>query len=144
MTPKQQIFHKSLIRALHLSKRYKEYYSDNKQEYREMLDEHFGVSSSKELCLDELIVFVDYMNFKADELPTKRRVNESLCSEAQLKMMRGLWSERARDKSEEALLSFAKRVLKKHYLHLHMISKSEAQKLIPVLQKMKKNIVVIK
>jgi len=138
MTPKQQIFHKSLIRALHLSRRYREYYRDNREEYRELLDEKFGVSSSKELGIEQLIVFVDYMNFKADELPTKRRVNESLCSEAQLKMMHGLWNELARDKSEEALLTFAKRVLKKHYLHLHMLTKSEAQKLIPVLKNMAK------
>lgn len=138
MTPDQKKFHVSLIKQLHISRRYKEYYKDNKDEYIELLQVHFKVESSKELSIDQLIVFVDYMNFKRRELPT---YTNKICTKKQLETMKGLWQDFATLKTDEALLKFANRQAKKNYLHLHMISKSEAQKIIPVLKTMKENII---
>jgi hypothetical protein len=144
MTPKQQIYHKSLVKALHISRRYKEYYSNNKDEYKELLQEHYGVDSSKELTIDQLIIFVDYMNFKRDELPKYEANGEELCTKKQLSTMKGLWESFASIPTEAALLKFANRQTGKTYLHLHMISKTEAQKIIPVLKTMKNNIFICK
>jgi len=136
MTPKQKQLHASLIKALHISRRYKEYYKENRDEYKELLSEHFGVESSKELGIDELIGLVEWMNFKLDVLPQQKAYHH--CTQAQLRMMQGLWNSFARDSSEDALLEFVNRIIHKRYLHLHMLSKSEAQKVIPVLKKMQK------
>ena len=131
MTPKQKRLHASLIKALHISRRYQEYYKDNKDEYRELLQEHFKADSSKELSIDQLMIFVDYMNFKKVELPTYKN---RICTKAQL----------ATTKTDEALLKFANRQTQKTYAELHMVTLREAQKIIPVLETMKKNIIPIK
>ena len=136
MTKKQELFHKSLVRAIHLSRRYKEYFKDERDEYLELLQEHFGVDSSTELSIEQLIVFVDYMNFKDVTLPTFRAKDNIHCTQAQLSMMRGLWKDRAREPTDENLLKFIYRQEKKRYLHLHMLSKIEAQKIIPALKVM--------
>jgi len=133
MTPKQKRLKASLIKALHISKRYQEYYKENRDAYKELLSEYFGVESSLELGIEELIGLVDWMNFKRDVLPMRKEPN---CTKAQLVMMQGLWREVARNTSEEALLAFVQRIIHKRYLHLHMLSKTEAQKVIPVLKKM--------
>ncbi len=141
MTPKQKRLHASLIKALHISKRYQGYYKENRDEYRELLQEHFKAESSKELSIDQLMVFVDYMNFKEVELPT---YSHQICTKAQLATMRGLWNDFATIKTDEALLNFANRQTKKTYTKLHMVTLREAQKIIPVLETMKKNIIPIK
>jgi len=141
MTPKQKRLHASLIKALHISRRYQEYYKDNKDEYRELLQEHFKADSSKELSIDQLMIFVDYMNFKKVELPTYKN---RICTKAQLATMRGLWNDFATTKTDEALLKFANRQTQKTYTELHMVTLREAQKIIPVLETMKKNIIPIK
>lgn len=140
MTPKQKRLHASLIKALHISRRYKEFYSQNREEYLELLQEHFKVESSKELSIDQLMIFVDWMNFKEVELP---QYQERICTKAQLATMRGLWNSFATIKTDEALLRFANRQTKKSYTKLHMISLREAQKIIPVLETMKKNIIIV-
>lgn len=133
MTPKQQMLHKMLIKQLHISKRYTEYYKHNKEEYKDLLEEFFGVRSSLELHIEQLIDLVDYMNFKKASLV---KHTPELCSKAQQVSIRGLWGNIARDKSDSALLTFIQRVLKKRYLHLHMLTKKEAQTIIPVLKNM--------
>jgi len=145
MTQKQQTYHKSLIKALHISRRYTEYYSDNKDEYKVLLLDHFGVESSKKLSIDQLLILVDYMNFKDVELPVhKVRGDEfgTTCTTPQLNMMRGLWNSFATQKNDEALLKFINRQTKKEYLEVHQVTKQEAQKIIPVLETMKKNVVI--
>jgi len=142
MTLKQERYYKSLIKALHLSRRYKEYFKDEKDEYVELLQESFGVNSSTKLSINQLILFVDYMNFKDVVLPTyTKRDGEfgATCTKPQLEMMRGLWNSFATTKTEEALLKFANRQAKKSYTKLHMVTLREAQKIIPVLETMKNN-----
>lgn len=112
MTPKQKLLHASLIKALHISRRYQEYYRENKDEYIELLQEHFKVDSSKELSIDQLMTFVDYMNFKQVELPTYKN---RICTKAQLSTMRGLWNSFASSPTDEALLKFANRQAKQSY-----------------------------
>lgn len=137
MTPKQQNFHKSLIRSIHLSKRYREYYKEDKEEYKELLKIHFGVESSKKLSIDQLIIFINFMNFKRDSLPKFRTGTDEPCTQAQLSTMRGIWSEVARVKTDETLLAFINRNRRTTYKELHLVTKFDAQKIIPVLKSMR-------
>ena len=133
MTKKQQLLHKSLVRQLHISKRYAAYYKLNKDEYVELLQTHFGKETSKDLSIEQLIDLVDYMNFKKEELKV---YNATLSTKSQQDYIKELWDKYADDTSEKALLEFIYRQTQKRYLHLHMIGKKEAQKVIPVLKKM--------
>lgn len=142
MTKKQIWKRRDLNIKIHTSKRYIQNYKDNQDEYVELLQEHFGASSSKDLDLTNLIIFNDYMNCKTLKLPyRKTKAKSTLCkglvTKAQLKMIVGLWNDFARDKSDEALLEFVNKQTKKLYMHVHMISKPEAQQIIPILKKMK-------
>lgn len=139
MTPKQKNFHKSLVRAIHLSKRYKDYYKENKYEYVELLQEYFGVTSSKELSIDQLISFVDFMNFKRKSLTKYESRADEPCTHAQLSTMRGLWGDFARIKTDEKLLVFINRNRRTEYKEIHLVSKFDAQKIIPILKTMKAN-----
>lgn len=138
MTKKQQDFHKSLIKSLHISRKYKEYFKDNKDEYVELLQLHFGVDTSKELSIDQLIIFVDYMNFKNVNLPLHRPNADALCTQNQLSMMRALWKESARNPQDETLVTFVNINRHTKYESLHLVSKFDAQKMIPVLKSMSK------
>ena len=104
-----------------------------------MLEMHFGVYSSKELSIDQLMVLVDYLNFKRDALPEYKA---EICTKAQLSTMRGLWNSFASTPTDEALVKFVNRNRGKNYEELHMTSKSDAQKVIPVLKTMSKNIII--
>jgi len=139
MTKKQENFHKSLVRSIHLSRKYKEFYRDNKEEYVELLQEHFGVTSSKELSIDQLISFVDFMNFKRHSLPKYESRADEPCTHAQLSTMRGLWSDFARTKTDEKLLAFVNRNRRTEYAEMRLVSKIDAQKIIPILKTMKAN-----
>ena len=102
-TTKLQSLAKKLKAAVHLSQRYTQYYKDNKEEYRELLQKHFNVNSSSKLSIDQLIALLDYLNFKTDEIKTKK---QNKASPAQVATIKKLWAQYARDKSDRALIHF--------------------------------------
>jgi len=134
MTPKQRAYQTSLIKQVHISSRYQNYYKENKEEYVELLQEYFGVDSSKKLSVSELLLLVDYLNFKSDILPKKKPLKEM--TKKQYEYIKGLWQDKARDKSDEALLSFAKRQTKKKIDAFNELGFEEARKLIIALKVM--------
>jgi len=105
-TTKLQQLKKKLITAVHLSQRYKNYYADNKEEYKKLLLKHFNVGSSKNLSINELIVLLDYLNFKTDTIELTK---EKKASKAQVEKIKELWQQFARDKSDRALIHFLSR-----------------------------------
>jgi len=128
----QKELKKSLIVAVHLSQRYKNYYKDNKDEYIELLQKHFGVKSSKDLSISELIELKEYLNFKRESLSTKE-----LITKPQLKLIRELWEKKARDKSERALIWFLKKFEGELKIRQEFFSKRAATKAIIALRKMR-------
>ncbi len=132
LTKAQEELKKSLIRAVHLSRRYTNYYKDDKEAYRELLEEHFGVKSSKELSISELIELNDYLNFRRGSLSHTR-----LMSKAQERLLKELWSEVARDKSQRALIWFLKRFEGELRISVDRYSKKSASKAILALKKTK-------
>jgi hypothetical protein len=132
MNAKQRAYHKALVRSVHLSKKYRAYYKDHKDEYREVLMRSFGKESSKDLTLDELELFTDWMNGRVDDLP---RYNPGVITQAQQMRLRTLWRAYAKDQSDTALLAFVRRVSKKAYLCVEAIDKESATKAIVALSK---------
>ena len=86
LTPKQRSYQISLLRALHLSPRYKNLYKDDPIAYRAFLSKQLGVRSSKELSINVLKELVAYFEFKQDEPPTNK------ASDQQVAFIRHLWS----------------------------------------------------
>jgi len=140
MTDRQKAYKKSLIKQLHISRRYREYYREEREAYEALLFKHFSVSSSKELQIDQLIALVKYFNFERETLMIQHSSEESKhkSSVKQLNTIRSIWSNYADDTSDSALLKFIKRQFKKQYLHVKSISRTEAQTLIAVLLKMQR------
>jgi len=135
MTPKQKALKKSLIMKVHTSKLYNEVYRHDRELYEEMLQNHFGTTSSKKLDITQLMVLVDFLNRKRSVLPRIIK-NDTAASAAQMHTIKTLWGSVARDKSDDALRKFIHRITKNLYLHLENISKKDAQAVIVALKKM--------
>jgi len=105
-TTKLQQLRKKLITAVHLSKRYKNYYIDDKDSYKKLLLDNFGVDSSKKLSINQLISLLDYLNFKTPNIETKETQK---ASQAQINKIKELWSQYAKDTSDRALIHFLSR-----------------------------------
>lgn len=134
MTQRQKNAHASLVKQVHTSIRYQNYYRNEREEYVEMLEGAFGKDSSIALSVSELIMLVDYLNMKRDTLPT---FTPKQSSPEQVWKIMQLWEAKARDKSDAALLSFYKRIIKKEYETPNQMEFNEAQKVILALEKMK-------
>lgn len=134
MTQKQKLAHAALIKQVHTSIRYQNYYRIEREEYVEMLTGAFGKKSSVALSVSELITLVDYLNMRSESLPT---FTPKQSTSAQVWKIMQLWEAKARDKSDAALLSFCKRIIKKEYETPNMMEFNEAQKVIFALEKMK-------
>jgi len=132
MNAKQKAYHKALIQSVHVSKKYRAYYKDNKEEYQDVMEKAFGVRSSKVLTIDALVLFVSWLNERSDTLPVF--MPEAL-SDAQEHALRDLWQRYARDTSEAALLGFVHRVSRKPYMNVRLIDKESATKAITALKK---------
>lgn len=133
MTPKQLQIHKSLITQVHTSTRYKNYYKENRGAYEEMLYNAFGKRSSKALHVTELIQLVSYLNMQTDTLPMFQHKS---CTPSQAWKITTLWEQKARDKSEHALLSFCKRITKRECESIATLRVDEAKNILIALQKL--------
>lgn len=134
MTKKQRKAHAVLVKQVHTSIRYQNYYRDNRDEYVKMMEDAFGKKSSLELSVSELIMLIDYLNMRRDTLPS---FTPRQSTPAQIWKIMQIWEAKARDKSDAALLNFCKRIIKKEYEAPNQMEFNEAQKVILALEKMK-------
>jgi hypothetical protein len=63
---------------------YQNHYKHNIDDYQDLLETHFWVKSSKDLSLDNLEIFLDYLNGKRTTLPASKVLGDSITN-AQLK-----------------------------------------------------------
>jgi hypothetical protein len=131
MTKKQQNFKRALIKQVHTSPMYKGIFAHNRDLYEDMLKAKFGVTSSKDLSIDELIALVDYLNHTTDkiELPP--------ATQNQIAYIKTQWLLKAESKDETSLLKFIKRVTKKEIKSLENLTKRDASKVIGALNNLK-------
>uniref|UniRef100_UPI004047FAEE phage protein GemA/Gp16 family protein n=1 Tax=Aliarcobacter sp. TaxID=2321116 RepID=UPI004047FAEE len=108
MTNEQIKYKKSLIVKIQIFKNNVFYDDDERKEF--MLS-RFGVDSTTKLSIDELKLLLDFCNRKVSDIPMLNQIKDKeLITQAQLEKIRVVWMEKARDKSEEALLKFVQRV----------------------------------
>ncbi len=131
MTAKQKAYRKNLLTKIHLSERYVGFYRHNKDEWKELLIKHFGVDSSADLDIENLLNLLDFCNFKKGCLPTYK---DECATSAQVKYMRDLWKNYARDKSDEAFLNFLQKRFKISVIKLDLIPLKDAGRIIAVLE----------
>jgi hypothetical protein len=130
MTKKQKEYKKVLLKLVHTSKMYKEVYSEDRELWEEFLKRNFGVKSSKDLSINELVRLVDYLNYKTSELKEKATIN-------QIKYMCYLWDKKGKIKGVFGLIKFIRERMRFRVLKLKDLTKEEATKIIIALEKLK-------
>jgi phage gp16-like protein len=101
------------------------------EDRKEFMMSRFGVSSTKEMSIDELNRLLDFCLKKVSDVPY------SPITSAQYKKIMELWKAKARNKEFYALQSFIRKISGKPIEILHDLTKSEATKVIVALERMK-------
>ena len=128
MTNKQQTYKKSLIQKIQIVK-HNVFVDDESR--REFMLSRFGVDSTTKLSIDELKLLLDFCNRNVSDIPVSK------ATEAQLHKINTLWLEKAKNKSIEAMCSFASKIAKRQVGFINELRKDEATKVIVALENMK-------
>lgn len=135
MTAKQKALKAHLIKVIHTLKG--QCGLSDEEAYRGVLQNAYGVSSSKDMSIDDLMDFAKKLGW----IPPKKEKEKAIpknATQKQLDTIVGLWEEVARDKSPMALRNFCHKIIKQRPLYLSNLSIKDAQKLILALLDMKK------
>ncbi|MFW2235245.1 phage protein GemA/Gp16 family protein [Aliarcobacter butzleri] len=135
MTKAQQTYKKSLIQKIQIVKH--NVFIDDEQRKQFILS-RFGVDSTTKLSIDELKLLLDFCNRNVSDIPMLNRNIEKkdMITAEQIKKIRVIWNEKARDKREEALLKFACKIAKYKASRIDDFKLREAQKIIIALERM--------
>ena len=128
MINKQLIYKKSLIQKIQILKH--NVFVDDEMRKEFMLS-RFGVESSTKLTIDQLKLLLDFCNRNVSDIPISK------ATEAQLHKINTLWLEKAKNKSIEAMCSFASKIAKRQVGFINELRKDEATKVIVALENMK-------
>lgn len=128
MTNKQQTYKKSLIQKIQIVK-HNVFIDDESR--REFMLSRFGVNSTTKLTIDELKLLLDFCNRNVSDIPVSK------ATEAQLHKINTLWLDKAKNKSIEAMCSFASKIAKRQVGFINELRKDEATKVIVALENMK-------
>ena len=135
MTPSQKEYKKRLIQKIQIVK--DNVFADD-EERKEFMLSRFGVDSTTKLSIDELKLLLDFCNRNVSDIPMLHQIEyKELITQAQIEKIRVIWKEKAKNKSEEALLSFVKRVSRYELERLEDLLKGKATKVIVALENMK-------
>ena len=126
MTNKQQTYKKSLIQKIQIVKH--NVFADDESR-REFMLSRFGVDSTTKLTIDELKLLLDFCNKNVSDIPVSK------ATEAQLHKINTLWLDKAKNKSIEAMCSFASKIAKRQVGFINELRKDEATKVIVALEK---------
>ena len=127
MTTKQITYKKSLIQKIQIVKH--NVFMDDESR-REFMLSRFGVNSTTKLTIDELKLLLDFCNRKVSDIPVSK------ATEAQLHKINTLWLDKAKNKSIEAMCSFASKISKRQVGFINELRKDEATKIIVALEKL--------
>ena len=148
MTQSQIEYKKRLIQKIQIVKN--NVFADDESR-REFMLSRFGVDSTTKLTIDELKLLLDFCLHKAEFPPVGRACNRNVSdlpmlkrdtkevykiTFAQKEKIGVIWQEKARDKSDKALLEFACKIAKYKALRLDDFTVSEAQNIIVALERM--------
>ncbi len=131
MTKAQIEFKKKLIQKIQISKN--NVFIDDESRKEFMLS-RFGVDSTTKMNIEQLKLLLDFCNRKVNDIPMLNKIeNKELITQAQLEKIRVLWKEKAKDKSEKALLNFVSRVSGYKLERLEDLLKGKSTKVIVAL-----------
>lgn len=135
LTKPQEIYRKSLIQKIQIVKH--NVFTDD-EERKEFMLSRFGVDSTTKLNIDELKLLLDFCNRNVSDIPMLNRNTriEDMITDEQIEKIRVVWKEKARDKSEEALMKFACKIAKYKASRIDDFKLREAQKIIVALVRM--------
>ena len=128
MTQSQIAYKKRLIQKIQIVKN--NVFSDDEMR-KEFILSRFGVESSTKLTIDQLKLLLDFCNRKVSDIPVLK------ATEAQLHKINTLWLDKAKNKSIEAMCSFASKIAKRQVGFINELRKDEATKVIVALENMK-------
>ena len=128
MTQSQIEYKKRLIQKIQIVKN--NVFSDDEMR-KEFILSRFGVESSTKLTIDQLKLLLDFCNRNVSDIPVSK------ATEAQLHKINTLWCEKAKNKSIEAMCSFASKISKRQVGFINELRKDEATKVIVALENMK-------
>ena len=128
MTQSQIEYKKRLIQKIQIVKN--NVFADDEMR-KEFILSRFGVESSTKLSIDELKLLLDFCNRNVSDIPVSK------ATEAQLHKINTLWLEKAKNKSIEAMCSFASKIAKRQVGFINELRKDEATKVIVALENMK-------
>ena len=135
MTKAQEKYKKSLIQKVQVNKS-KVFLDD--EERKEFMLSRFGVDSTTKMSIDQLKLLLDFCLRKVSDISMLHEIlDKELVTQAQKEKIRVLWKEKARDKSEDALLQFVCRVSGYKLERLDDLLKGKATKVIVALENMK-------
>ncbi len=129
MTQVQKDYKKQLIQKIQVNK-HNVFFDD--EERREFILSRFGVDSTTKLSIDQLKLLLDFCTKKVSDIPMV-----CMATQPQIKKIKDLWKQKARDKSEKALLKFASKILKNETTSLDNLLKGKATNLIVALDRLK-------
>ena len=135
MTKNQTIYKKSLIQKIQILKH--NVFSDDEMR-KEFILSRFGADSTTKLSIDELKLLLDFCNRNVSDIPMLKRdtEKEDMITVFQIEKMRVIWKEKARDKTEEAIMKFACKIVKYKASRIDDFKLREAQKIIIALERM--------
>lgn len=135
MTEGQKALRLKLLGAIHKHEFCKQ--SKKMDAWSDYLSSLYGVESSSNLSIDELYNLLDILNKKTDKAITKgaRVYPKDRASQAQIFTMESIWKSKARDESHEAMMRFVKRVTGVVALHLTILSKIDASRVIIAMKR---------
>jgi len=136
MTQAQEKYKKQLIQKIQINKT-NVFFDD--EERKEFILSRFGVTSTRKMNIDQLKLLLDFCYRKVSDIPLYEKVeNKDNITFAQKEKIWMLWNEKAKDKSEAALLSFASKITNYKTTSIDNLLKGKATKLIVALEKLNK------
>lgn len=144
MTFLQENFRKGLLRGIHQNHSYVQLHASGAWE--DWLFVRFGVTSSKDLSIKELKHALNVLTYKIeDELNItpdlsgraimKQSTKDGGITPKQISAIRSMWEQKARDKSDVAMLHFVKKATGTLFIALEHLKKAEATKVLIALAK---------
>ena len=134
MTDKQRRYKSALIKSIHCSDMYKNIYAHDRDLYESMLQNRFGVDSSKKLGIEELISLDRFMNKKDGLQIVPKKI---YATKNQIAFIKTLWGANSKEKTISSLLKLVSKVLQKEVERLEDIAKNEAGKVIASIKNIK-------
>ena len=134
MTEKQRRYKKALIRSIHCSDMYKNIYANDRDLYETMLKNRFGVTSSKELSIEELISLDRFVNKKDGLQIVPKKI---YATKNQIAFIKSVWGANSKEKTLSSLLKIVSKVLKREVERLEDITKKEAGMVIAGIKNIK-------